>query len=188
MWPTSTWMVRCDWLGCPLTWRSLTGWIIFLGDSLISWKTKKQHIVSRSSVEAKCRSMAMTTCELKWLKRILSSLNVIHITPMLLHHDSQVALHISQNLVFHDRTKHIEVDCHFIRDALFSRYLSQFCSHQWATCRYFYQSIEKTTVLFFTFAIWVVIIIYLYYIYMCVCVCFYLVIFHEIWLIILDRY
>jgi len=62
--------------------------------------------------------MAMTTCELKWLKGILSSLNVIHTTPMLLHCDSQAALHISHNPVFHDRTKHIEVDCHFVRDAI----------------------------------------------------------------------
>jgi len=74
--------------------------------------------VSRSSAEAKYCAMAITTCELKWLKGILSSLNVIHTTPMLLHYDSQVDLHISQNLVFHDRAKHIEVDCHFIRDVI----------------------------------------------------------------------
>jgi len=77
-----------DWACCPLTRRSLTDWIIFLGDSPISWKTKKQHIVSRSSVEVEYRSMAMTTCELKWLKGIFSNLNVIHTTPMLLHCDS----------------------------------------------------------------------------------------------------
>jgi len=71
-----------DWAGCSLTWRSLTGWIIFLGDSPISWKTKKQHTVSRSSAEVEYRSMSMTTCELKWLKGILSSLNVIHTTPI----------------------------------------------------------------------------------------------------------
>jgi len=91
-----------DRAGCPLTRRSLTGWLIFLGVSPISWKTKKQHTVFRSSVEAEYRSMAMTTCELQWLKGVLSSLEVPHPTPMSLHCDSQAALYISQNLVFHE--------------------------------------------------------------------------------------
>lgn len=82
------------------------------------WKTKKQHTVSRSSAEAEYHSMAMTTCELQWLKAVLSSLGVLHSTPMSLHCDSQAALHISQNPVFHERTKRIEVDCHYVRDAI----------------------------------------------------------------------
>lgn len=65
-----------DWAGCPLTRHSLTGWIVFLGNSPISWKTKKQQVVPRSSAEAECRSMATTTCELKWLKAFLLSLGV----------------------------------------------------------------------------------------------------------------
>ena len=60
--------------------------------------------------------MAMTTCE--WLKGVLASLGVLHPTPMSLHCDSQAALHISQNPVFHERTKHIEVNFHFVRDAI----------------------------------------------------------------------
>ena len=78
---------------------------MFLGNSPISWKTKKQHTVSRSSVEAEYRSMATTTCELKWLKALLHSLGVAHPRPMQLYCDSQAALHIAANPIFHERTK-----------------------------------------------------------------------------------
>ncbi|GKG19963.1 putative copia-type protein, partial [Tanacetum coccineum] len=109
-----------DSAGCPLTRRSLTGWAVYLGDSPTSWKTKKQHIVSRSSADAEYCSMAITTCELKWLKSVLPSLGIHQVKPMSLYCDSQAALHISQNPVFHECTKHIEEDCHYIRDELVS--------------------------------------------------------------------
>lgn len=62
--------------------------------------------------------MATTVCELKWLKGILSSLGVVHTSPMQLYCDSQATLHIAKNPVFHERTKHIEVDCHFIQNKI----------------------------------------------------------------------
>ncbi|GJV70951.1 retrovirus-related pol polyprotein from transposon TNT 1-94 [Tanacetum coccineum] len=88
--------------------------------SPISWKIKKQHTVSRSSSEAEYRSTALTTGELIWLKRVLKSFDIHHPQPMLLYCDSQAALHISSNLVFHEWTKYIEVDYHYIRDELVS--------------------------------------------------------------------
>lgn len=98
--------------------RSLSGWMVFLCRSPISWKTKKQVTVSRSSTEAEYHSMAALTCELKWLKGLLDSLGVSHPRAMNLHCDNQSALYLAQNPVFHERTKHIEVDCHFLRDAI----------------------------------------------------------------------
>ncbi|KAL8099713.1 hypothetical protein AgCh_032101 [Apium graveolens] len=95
-----------------------TGWIIFLGCSPVSWKTKKRQTVSRSSAEVEYRSMVAITSELKWLKALLGSLGVEHPRAMNLFCDSKCSLHIAQNPVFHERMKHIKVDCHYVRDAI----------------------------------------------------------------------
>lgn len=70
-----------DWAACPLTRRSLYAFIVLLGDSPISWKTKKQDTVLHSSAEAEYRSMAATLRELKWLKRLLADMGVKHNDP-----------------------------------------------------------------------------------------------------------
>lgn len=87
---------------------------MLLGFSPISWKTKKQHTMSGSSAEADYRSMAAATCELKWLRYLLDDSGVRQTTSMRLYCDSQSALHMAKNPIFHERTKRIEVECHFV--------------------------------------------------------------------------
>ncbi|RVW32180.1 Retrovirus-related Pol polyprotein from transposon RE2 [Vitis vinifera] len=83
-------------------------------------QSKKQDVVVRSSAEAEYRAMALATCELIWLKHLLRELRFGKDEQMKLICDNQAALHIASNPVFHERTKHIEVDCHFIREKIAS--------------------------------------------------------------------
>ena len=96
--------------------RSITGMVVFFGYSPITWSTKKQCTVSRSSTEAEDRALASTTAELYWLRMLLRDFGIFLSQPPLLWCDNVSALASASNPVFHARTKHIEVDYHFVHE------------------------------------------------------------------------
>ncbi|XP_070026366.1 uncharacterized mitochondrial protein AtMg00810-like [Nicotiana sylvestris] len=103
-----------DWASCPQSRKSVTGYLVKFGNSLISWKSKKQNTVSRSSAEVEFRSMASTVAEVSWLVGLFKELGIQIQLPIPLHCDSKTAIQIVANLIFHERTKHIDIDCHFV--------------------------------------------------------------------------
>ena len=104
-----------DWVRDPTNRRSITGYCFLLSSSLISWLSKKQTFVARSNIEAEYRALTDTTSELLLLQWLLKDLCVSTSSTTPLYCDNQSAIHIAHNDVFHKQTKHIEIDCHFIR-------------------------------------------------------------------------
>jgi hypothetical protein len=88
-----------------------------LEGNLVTWKSKKQTVVARSSAKVEYRAMAHRTSELTWLRRFLQEIG-FSIRP--LYCDNQGVVHIATNPLFHERTKHIQFDCHLIQDKTLS--------------------------------------------------------------------
>ncbi|XP_049358503.1 secreted RxLR effector protein 161-like [Solanum verrucosum] len=95
-----------DWVACPNTRRSVTGYLLKLGDYLISWKSKKQPTVSRSSAEAEYKSLACLTAEIVWVTNLFKELGINVKEPVAVFCDNKAAIQI------------VEIDCHFIREKI----------------------------------------------------------------------
>ncbi|XP_071741390.1 uncharacterized mitochondrial protein AtMg00810-like [Rutidosis leptorrhynchoides] len=107
--------VDADWGKCLDSRKSVTGFAVFFYDSLVSWKSKKQATVSRSSTESEYRALASVTCEILWILKVLNDLNYKNLLPVKIYCDNRSAVLLATNPVFHERSKHFEVDLHVVR-------------------------------------------------------------------------
>nr|GEW61084.1 ribonuclease H-like domain-containing protein [Tanacetum cinerariifolium] len=98
--------------------RSVSGYCVFVNGCLVSWKSKKQVTLSKSSAEAEYRSMAAATCEIMWIVKIMSDLNIRNLLPDGLYCDNKAAMQIAANPVMHEKTKHFDLGVHFIREKI----------------------------------------------------------------------
>jgi hypothetical protein len=112
-----------DWAGCADDQRSTGRFAIFLGCNLVSWSARKQPTVSRSSTEAKYKALANTTTEIMWVQSLLQDIGVQAPRTAVIWCDNIGATDLAANHVMFGRTKHIEVDYHFVRERVSQKFL-----------------------------------------------------------------
>jgi hypothetical protein len=107
-----------DWVGCSDTHRSTSDYAVFLGANLISWSSKHQNVISRSSAEAEYLVVANGVAEACWLRQLLQELHTPLTKSTLVYCDNISVVYLSTNPIQHQRMKHVEIDLHFVRECV----------------------------------------------------------------------
>ncbi|GJW68797.1 ribonuclease H-like domain-containing protein [Tanacetum coccineum] len=107
-----------DWAKSKIIRKSITGFAVFVGKNLVSWKSKKQSMLSKSSTKAEYRAMNSVTCEVIWIIKILAELNIDTSLHVPFHCDNDSAIQIAANPIFHERTKQFEIELFFLREKI----------------------------------------------------------------------
>ncbi|GJW42187.1 ribonuclease H-like domain-containing protein, partial [Tanacetum coccineum] len=118
-WSTTSQLItysNADWAGCLAMHRSTSGYYVFLGDNLLTWSSKRQDTLSRSSAKAEYRRVTNAVADTSWIRNLLRPLHTPLFTATLVYYDNVSVVYMSANPVQHQRTKHIEIDIHFVRD------------------------------------------------------------------------
>lgn len=118
--------VDADCAMCLATCRSVTWYLVYFENTLVSWKSKKQSTVSRSSTESKYRALGTITCEILWLLKNLKDVKFDKLTPVSVFYGNDSAIKLFLSIVFHEQKKHFQVDIHFIREKVISGILEIF--------------------------------------------------------------
>lgn len=112
-----------DWATCPLDRKLVGGFCVYFGSSFVSWSSKKQQVVARSSTKSEYRALSQVACEVKWIRSLLAELSVPLSTTLILWCDNLSAAALACNLFSHTCTKHIDIDVHFISDQVLANQL-----------------------------------------------------------------
>jgi hypothetical protein len=107
---------EADWAGSAVDRKSTSGSCFTLGSTMVSWCSRKQSSVALSTTEAKHIALSVAVREAVWLRKLLTDLSDHEMDPTTIHCDNQSCVKLSKNLVFHDKSKHIEIKYHYIRD------------------------------------------------------------------------
>jgi hypothetical protein len=113
-----------DWMGSTVDWKSTFGYCFSLGSSMISWSSRKHGSIAQSTTEAEYIAASVASRETMWLRKLLSDLFSVELEPTVIHYDNQSCIKLYENPVFHDRSKHIEMRYHYVRDMVQKNILS----------------------------------------------------------------
>ena len=110
-----------DWVGSPVDQKRTSGGIFNLGLAAVSWYRRKQRLVTLSSAKAEYMATSQATCEAIWMRKILAGLFDQRMDPTVIYCDNQSCIKLYENLVFHDSSKHIDIQYHHLQHCVVKR-------------------------------------------------------------------